>query len=508
MKMTQHYDLGIVGWWYGDNYGSMLTYYALYSILTDLGYSVAMIPRGSAPDAELALPDTPPVRFANQMYNVTARRPASAMFELNDLFDGFVCGSDQLWNPTIPIVDSENFLAFAADDKRLVSYATSFGSSVIDSRWQKPVIIRNIQNLRRFDYVSVREDYGIEIARQVFGVDAVAVLDPVFLAKRSLFDTLADSATYTVDGDYLFAFILDPTPEKRQSVEAVAQKLGLESVVVMTGADSRTLQICQEIFTGHQVVDAIDVCVFLRLLRESAYVVTDSFHGTCFSWIYRRPFSSIVNEKRGADRFRYLFQLLDLKERELQPGVSVEDTIENADVSLYPDFSRAEQEVTLAANKSRDWLTSALETPIRTRGTELLQTENLLDVRSPITFIKLESDWQMSVGTGSVILDMTSHKQGLRDQCWRILLDEPLKGGHKYTIEISLNVLEGTAESIIVIWSNSSTGEETPVQLESLRSTKPFSAPFDGIDSLLIRVLKSPDERVRISVEKVKITKV
>ena len=32
----KHFDIGIAGVWYGTNYGSVLTYYALYRTLTKL----------------------------------------------------------------------------------------------------------------------------------------------------------------------------------------------------------------------------------------------------------------------------------------------------------------------------------------------------------------------------------------------------------------------------------------------------------------------------------------
>ena len=37
------YDIGIMGFWYGCNYGSILTYFALNSCLKDMGKSVLMI---------------------------------------------------------------------------------------------------------------------------------------------------------------------------------------------------------------------------------------------------------------------------------------------------------------------------------------------------------------------------------------------------------------------------------------------------------------------------------
>lgn len=40
---THHYDIGIVGLWYGLNYGSILTYYALYQVVNEMGFDALMV---------------------------------------------------------------------------------------------------------------------------------------------------------------------------------------------------------------------------------------------------------------------------------------------------------------------------------------------------------------------------------------------------------------------------------------------------------------------------------
>ena len=41
--MKDHYDVGILGVWYGCNYGSIATYYALQQTIEKLGYSTLMV---------------------------------------------------------------------------------------------------------------------------------------------------------------------------------------------------------------------------------------------------------------------------------------------------------------------------------------------------------------------------------------------------------------------------------------------------------------------------------
>ncbi|MBD5526615.1 MAG: polysaccharide pyruvyl transferase family protein [Lachnospiraceae bacterium] len=45
-------------------------------------------------------------------------------------------------------------------------------------------------------------------------------------------------------------------------------------------------------------------------LIHSDFVVTDSFHGVCFSIIFHIPFLAILNKNRGASRFYTLLKKL------------------------------------------------------------------------------------------------------------------------------------------------------------------------------------------------------
>ena len=61
--------------------------------------------------------------------------------------------------------------------------------------------------MRQFDGISIRETSGVEICKDVYGIDAVRVLDPVFVADRKVFDSLADKAKKKHDGKYMLAYI-------------------------------------------------------------------------------------------------------------------------------------------------------------------------------------------------------------------------------------------------------------------------------------------------------------
>ena len=53
---------------------------------------------------------------------------------------------------------------------------------------------------------------------------------------------------------------------------------------------------------------------WLEYIDRARYVITDSFHGCCFSIILEKQFMAIMNKKRGARRFPDLMGNLGLKD--------------------------------------------------------------------------------------------------------------------------------------------------------------------------------------------------
>jgi hypothetical protein len=102
----------------------------------------------------------------------------------------------------------------------------------------------------------------------------------------------------TEEQDYLFAYILDITPEKQAYVENMAKSKGLKTII--KSADKNA---------------TLSVEDWLSMIANSSMVVTDSFHGTVFSILFHRDFYSIVNVARGGTRFSSLLSPLGLEHR-------------------------------------------------------------------------------------------------------------------------------------------------------------------------------------------------
>lgn len=358
------YDVGILGWWYGKNYGSILTYYGLNRAILGLGHKVLMIHealgyngyRVQWPDDILSM------QFARRAgYEYTEQNHYSRLPALNEKVSNFVVGSDQLWNPMIGRVNDDLFLDFVAPENRRVAYATSFGNRGT-AKFQPNFVETHSENLQKFAAISVREGYAVNTARDVFGVEAAVVVDPVFLLPRENYEALAQQALVKVSGNYLATFFLDLTPDKRDVALAVADKLGLQRIVVIPNPDGGR-KAAVKIFQGDrfEILSEDAPENFLHTYSKASYVVTDSFHGSAFAVIFGKPFSSIYNQRRGIDRFKNLMTSLGFGEsRRINEADTVEKIRDNPNVSHEINFTKANRYLETERKASLRWLKAAL----------------------------------------------------------------------------------------------------------------------------------------------------
>lgn len=129
---THHYDIGIVGLWYGLNYGSILTYYALYKVVNQMGFDALMINKPNELWNERYIDRN---SIANRFiyencYVSNVRRNKRDWEDLNNHCDTFIVGSDVVWNYKICGLQSHQFffLDFVDDSKKKIAMASSFGS--------------------------------------------------------------------------------------------------------------------------------------------------------------------------------------------------------------------------------------------------------------------------------------------------------------------------------------------------------------------------------------------
>ena len=370
--MSKKYDVAILGWWHNSNYGSIMTYYALNKAILDQGYSTLLVHEALGYPARHKLAaDASAIGFAQrQGFDYTEQENYAELEKLNSVADTFVVGSDQLWNPYIGRINDDLFLNFTAPEAKRIAYGTSIGNFNQDT-FQSDHFGSDFeqvqkQNLERFDWMSMREDDGIVYMNRKFGFDIPQVVDPVFLIDPKNYHDLANQAKRQVEEPYMLAFILDPNEDKKRSVQAVADKLGLEKIVIYTDANHKQLEHAKKVFHEPHFIfdDEIRSENWLNAYQNAEYVVTDSFHGSCFAYIFQKPFSVFFNKIRGTNRFASLMRLFKLDDtRRIYEENTVEDIQNNPNVSMEINYTAGNANLALEREKSSIWFENALKAP-------------------------------------------------------------------------------------------------------------------------------------------------
>jgi len=302
--------VGIVTLPLHTNYGGILQAWALQTVIEKMGHESGHVFRHLLGPLILYKDLTPEQiaafqRHTDRFINRYIRCDETPVREIApDRYDAFVVGSDQIWRyryteffhlglPTV-------FLDFARDwNVKRISYAPSFG---ID-RWEAPEseIPLCSELLKKFDAVSCREASGVAICRDVLGVEAKLVVDPTLLLERGDYAKLVeDGETVPPEGD-LMAYVLDRDPEKQALTDAVAKRFALVPFHMTDNPAGATERVQPPIEQ------------WLRGFRDSRMVITDSFHATVFSILFRRPFIVTGNPNRGLSRLESLLKLLGLE---------------------------------------------------------------------------------------------------------------------------------------------------------------------------------------------------
>ena len=350
------FDVGIVGWWFASNYGSSLTYYALGTILENMGKQILFVPiaKVNGTPWEPAVQFT--VRFLSKYFRVGKAREYHKMYEFNQFCDCFMLGSDQMWTGnTTNLVGYTFFLDFVDKSKKKIAFATSFGHS--DFYASEEVLATAGDYLRRFDAVSVREKSGIGICRDRFGVNAEQVIDPVFMCPAEQYDRLTENVHLPVPKKYLLCYILDPTPEKEAAARAIAEHEGLKILAVM---GLKEYQSTKDWWNVGTVLPQITTEEFLYYVKNCSYLLTDSHHGTCFAIIYKKPYAAVVNANRGVPRFETVADALDLRDRLFYNALDICNS-ERAYAAI--DYAHVAEQIKKENDRAFQWLENALACP-------------------------------------------------------------------------------------------------------------------------------------------------
>lgn len=341
--MSEKKKIGMLTFSYSSNPGSVLQTYALQDTIFDMGYNASIVNYQKIQAGKPIIGETV---FVGSVKSWTVKKIAEWIARMvayplrmskyekffktyyknfnpkritrDDLpfvekeYDKFVVGSDQVWNYDSPNVDDTHFLDFVSDSSKKISYAASFG--------KKGVPEEKREDAKRFisDFasISVREEEGVGIVSDLTGKAAEFVLDPSLLLDKERYHQMAIKP---MKKKYVFLYLREESPQLEKFAKDLAKCYGLTVVKVIKH------WLCNKQGKGYYAVGPRQ---WLGYMENADFVVTNSFHGICFSLNFEREFyismlkdSKIVTNSRLQgilDQFglkkRGIDEIEDLKE--------------------------------------------------------------------------------------------------------------------------------------------------------------------------------------------------
>lgn len=253
------------------------------------------------------------IQFNKFMHYLNLEKPSFATNEegigrFTDA-DAYCAGSDQIWNSHWNEgVEKALFLDFVPKGKLCFSYAASIGLSNIPAN----EIDETKLLLDKFEFLSLREDKGVELVKELGRTDAVQCLDPTLLMSKEEWSQYADDSYK--GKEYVLTYNLHHDPEIDKCAKAIASKYHL--------------QIRNISYNWHDIIrhGHLDWCPtvegFLGLIKNAKYVVADSFHATAFSIIFEKPFVVITPEV-ASSRLSSLLKMLGLDDHNINKFTSL-----------------------------------------------------------------------------------------------------------------------------------------------------------------------------------------
>lgn len=314
--------IGIITMHKAVSYGSALQAYALQKKIEDLGYEAELIdyqyPNELHKNRDHVIQRKLKLMFSffiHMMWGFPMRKKlrkfedfykryfklsayystAESLVKDPPLYDLYVTGSDQVWNPNFIKGDASFLLGFVNKGKPRISYAASFAALSIPKAYQ--TMYKDCLSL--YNDISVREKAGVSIVKALVNKEAAHVCDPTLLIGKNEWDKISELSNIRVQKPYILVFMLcysfNPYPQARHIIHSIQNILGLHTIFL----DGRKHDLFEP---NSKIIKDAGPADFIKLIKNASYVITDSFHGTLFSVLYGVPFSAIVKSNHKDSR--------------------------------------------------------------------------------------------------------------------------------------------------------------------------------------------------------------
>lgn len=263
-------------------------------------------------------------------------------------YDYVIVGSDQVWNIDMTYRDVNYYLGFNCGRAVKLSYASSMGGRKFEKDDQL-----FIAYLKKFKSLSCRESDGAQYISDITGKGCKHVVDPTLLLTQEDYQRLINPdevrrrLNVMTSGEYILVYALRFDSMISKQAEVWSKKYGLKVIVIFPN-----MRFVKYAF---QTVFDANVEEFLYLFSKAKFVITDSFHGTCFSLINRKQFLVLKHNEQGNSRLTSMLDKFGLLEH-----LRIECKCATENMPPEIDYSELSKRINMEKTESIKYLTLAM----------------------------------------------------------------------------------------------------------------------------------------------------
>lgn len=217
-------------------------------------------------------------KFRNKFISFSGKllRTKEELLNLNDRYDFFITGSDQVFNIYCSNFDYNYLLEFVEDRKKKNSYSASLGITSIPEEYKSKY--KNL--LGCYNMISVREFCSAEILEPVIGKKPFVTVDPTLLLNKYSWMEISEKVE-NIPQRYILLYMISEDKEIIRAAKKLSREKGIEIVY-----------ISDRLFKpmGIRTLRKMSPGQWLFLFANAEFVMTNSYHGMVFSCIFEKKF--------------------------------------------------------------------------------------------------------------------------------------------------------------------------------------------------------------------------
>lgn len=222
-------------------------------------------------------------KFYKRNFQLSSQKyPTSDSLKKNPpIYDLYISGSDQIWNPTLNGFIEPYFLTFVPKGRIKAAYAPSIGIAKLNEKQQDTFK----RLLHDFKFISCREKSGVQLLNNCGIINVTQVIDPTLLVDKEYWLSLSQKSSINKQ-QYGLTYFLSKTDYKEKLINPLFKT-------------KRRLDLTMETDCNYKSILAAGPYEFLSLINNADFICTDSFHGVVFSILFEKEFYALPRHNEG-----------------------------------------------------------------------------------------------------------------------------------------------------------------------------------------------------------------